>query len=120
MSYDFMMFKPRRAIDAMAQIEPANLVGQSGDTVIAQLTALYPTIQWESKGDRGWLGRLMADGSWYEFRVPAGIDECWTVNTSEGNGQNGLISEICTSLQLLAFDGQTLELIDARGRRPAQ
>lgn len=120
MSYDFMMFKPRRAINAMSEIEPKNLSLQSGDGVKAKLTSLFPTIEWEHKGDRGWLGQLTADGSWYEFRVHAGDDECWTIATSESNHQPELVPRICASLQLLAFDGQALELIDAKGRRPAQ
>lgn len=119
MSYDFMMFEPRAMIRAMSEIEPGNLNLQNGDSIKAALTALFPAIEWEHKGDRGWLGRLTVDGSWYEFRLPAGDDECWTISTSEGNDQPDLIAKVCQSLQLLAFDGQMLELIDAAGRRPA-
>ncbi len=119
MSYDFTMFKPRGTINSMAEIEPANLRLQDGDAIKTKLTALFPAIEWEDKGDRGWLGRLEADGTWYEFRIPAGDDECWNVATSEGNEEAELIVNICASLQLLAFDGQALTLIDANGRRSA-
>lgn len=115
-----MMFKPRRTINAMSEIEPANLCLQGGDGVRAELTGLFPGIEWEYKGDRGWLGRLTADGTWYEFRVPAGEDECWTIATSHDNDEPELISKICAAMRLLAFDGQALVLIDPGGRRPAQ
>jgi len=119
MSYDFMMFKPRRTINAMAEIQPGNLAMQSGEAVKAELSRLYPAITWEYKGDRGWLGELTADGEPYEFRLPAGEDECWTIATTEANSSPALIAKLCAALELLAFDGQSLELIDKDGSRPA-
>ncbi len=119
MSYDFMMFKPRGAVHSMADIQPANLSLQSGEAVRANLTALFPAIEWEDKGDRGWLGRLTFEGNPYEFRIHAGEDECWNINTPEENQGTILIAKICETLQVLAFDGQSLELIDGQGRRSA-
>lgn len=119
MSYDFMMFKPRATLHSMADIQPANLSPQSGEAVKTGLTALFPAIAWEEKGDRGWLGRLAVDGNPYEFRIHAGDDECWTISTSEGNDQPSLVTKVCEELGALAFDGQALLLIDAKGSRPA-
>ncbi len=119
MSYDFMMFKPRHPIASMSDIEPKNLALQNGETVKAKLTALYPAIEWEDKGDRGWLGRMTVEGEPYEFRLPAGDDECWSINTPEENLDTPLIEKVCQALQLLAFDGQALVLIDSSGRKPA-
>ncbi len=50
MSYDFMMFEPRRPILSMSDIEPQNLSLQNGVTVKAELTELYPALEWEDKG----------------------------------------------------------------------
>lgn len=119
MSYDFMMFKPRATLRSMADIQPANLSPQSGEAVKTGLTALFPAIVWEEKGDRGWLGRLAVDGNPYEFRIHAGDDECWTINTSEDNQQTAAIAQICEALGVIAFDGQEMVIIDDQGSRPA-
>ncbi len=119
MSYDFMMFEPRGTINAMADITASNLCLQNAGVIKEKLTRLFPKIEWENKGDRGWLGRLNEDGDAYEFRLPEGDDECWTINTAEENHDTAIVAKICSSLELLAFDGQALELIDASGRRPA-
>lgn len=119
MSYDFMMFKPRHRIEVMDDIKPENLAQQMGDDVKILITRLFPSTEWENRGDRGWFGQLTADGDWYEFRIHSGEDECWTIATSEGNPRPELVTKICAALRLLAFDGQSLELIDGNGRRPA-
>jgi hypothetical protein len=119
MSYDFMMFAPRGAIGAMADIQPKNLRLQNSEAVKSQLAELFPAIVWEDKGDRGWLGKLSAGDDWYEFRLPGGDDECWTMSTAEDNDQPELVAKVCAALAVLAFDGQALALIDADGSRPA-
>jgi hypothetical protein len=119
MNYDFMMFKPRGAVSSMSDLGAANLSPQDGEAIKARLTALFPAIEWEDKEDRGWVGRLLADGSAYEFRIHAGEDECWTISTPEDNHDTPVIGKICSALQVLAFDGQALELVDDNGRRPA-
>ena len=115
-----MVFAPRGEISAMADIQPKNLELQNSDEIKSALTKLFPATEWEDKGDRGWLGKLKADDDWYEFRLPGGDDECWTISTSEDNEQPQLVSTVCAELDVLAFDGQALALIDAKGTRPAQ
>jgi hypothetical protein len=119
MSYDFMMLSPRGDLRSMADIVPSNLEPQNGAAIKAELSTLFPAIAWEDKGDRGWLGRLTVDGEPYEFRVQAGDDECWNINTPEENWDTPLIAKICKALLVVAFDGQALELIDGQGRKSA-
>ncbi|MBR0754149.1 hypothetical protein JQ604_18345 [Bradyrhizobium jicamae] len=111
MTYGFMMFKPKGAVPAIDDLGEDTLVLQEPAVVVAGLTALCPDIAWRREDDGGWFGALDGEDGWYEFRIGAEPDLCWTISTSHRASTRKLVPEICNALGVVAFDGQVMSLI---------
>lgn len=111
MSYDFMMMKPLGVIATPDELGEQTLVLQEPQAIIDELSRLYPSTKWERRASGGWFGSYEGADGWYEFTVHAGPDRIWSVATSQGAGSHDEIGKICRALGLIAFDGQTGELI---------
>lgn len=111
MSYDFMMMKPAGEINSPADLNETTLALQDPQTIVDELTRLYPATKWELRPSGGWFGSLDGTDGWYEFSVYAAADRIWSVATSHRASTRDEIKNICSELGLIAFDGQTGELI---------
>ena len=111
MTYGFMMFKPKGAVPEIADLGEDTLVLQEPSGVVAGLTALCPGIAWRREDDGSWFGSLDGEDGWYEFRIDAQPDHCWTISTSHRASTRNLVQVICNALGVVAFDGQIVKLI---------
>lgn len=120
MSYDFLIFKPRKPIRSMEDMEEGAFLQQDPVIVVNVLSEMNPSTNWSREPDGGWFGSLDSEDGWYEFRVPATPDLCWTIHTSRRTATRSLVPAICRALGLIAFDGQALVIVHPDGvSRPA-
>lgn len=111
MSYDFMMMRPIGEISSPGDLTEQTLALQDPQEVVDGLTRLFPSTKWERRPSGGWFGSCDGPDGWYEFSVHAGPDRIWSVATSHHAGMRSEIGKICRELGLIAFDGQSGELI---------
>ena len=116
MSYDFLLFKLTIPIQSPQDLSEASTTSiGTGDDIQAQLTALFPDMGWHLAHGYWW-GRLDTDQTWYEFCVQraeqrADIVTSFSIHTSHRAKEYSVIHQVCQNLNLVAFDGQTNQLI---------
>lgn len=111
MSYDFLMFKPKRPLASVQDITEEAVLMQEPEVVVGRLQKLYPQARWERSSNGGWFGSLDGPDGRYEFLVSGEPDHAWSIHTSHRASERSLIEEITRELGVIAFDGQAGILI---------
>lgn len=112
MSYDFLVFKLKVAIESPQDLSETSTTNiGTGSAIKAQLTDLFPETDWHLAHGYWW-GRLDTGQTWYEFYVQqANIVPNFSIHTSHRAGEHSVIYQVCRALNLVAFDGQANQLI---------
>lgn len=120
MSYDFLIFKPRMPIRSQNDLSEDTVELQNPKIVMRALASLLPSLSWQQRReDSYWEAHVEDDGMWYEFHVGPGDDTAWSIKTSHRTTNHPLVPRICMELEVTAFDGQAMLIIDKNGTRPA-
>ncbi len=120
MSYDFLIFKPRVPIRSRYELFENTVEPQNHRVVMSVLSSLLPTLSWIQNESNGiWEAQIEEDGAWYEFHVRTGNDDTWWIKTSHHLTHRPLIQKVCQVLGVIAYDGQSMTIIDENGTRPA-
>ena len=119
MSYDFLMMRPKAEIRTSHDLGEDTLLKQEPAELVGALSAAFPELTWSREKDGGWFGSLQGEDTWYEFRIDAAPDYCWSICTSHLTRRRSLIQPICAALGLIAFDGQAGLIIGPDGARQA-
>ena len=112
MSYNFLLFKLKAPIQSSRELSETSTTSLgTGAEIKAQLTSLFPNTDWHlSHGC--WWGHLETNNTWYEFCIQqADVIISFSIRTSHRNKEHSIIEQVCQSLNLVAFDGQTNQLI---------
>jgi hypothetical protein len=120
MSYDFFFFKIKgRMPDEEGFCEDDMEIIGSLDEIKRELCCIFPDLYWQelALSDKPkysfWQGVMCDEHTWYDFSVSATgkVIAHFSVRTSHRTLERKAIPEICSRLNLVAFDPQTGDVI---------